>query len=84
MSYNKKNRKENYKHHLNNITRSNVTANKLFWKFIKLFLKNKSSAGNKDITLMEENKNKITTNKKDLRKEFNMDFMNIVEKVKVS
>ena len=57
--------------HLNNITRSNVTANKVFWKLIKLFLKNNDSAGNNDITLS-------------LRKEFNMDFMNIVEKVEVS
>ena len=71
-------RRKCMKNYLKKLTEKGLTNNKSFWKFMKPFLKNKGFTGNKDITLIHQNK--IISDEKQLTKLFNSYYINVVEK----
>ena len=71
-------RRKCMKNYLKKLMERGLTISKIFWKFMKLFLINKTSIVNNDITLIH--KNKIISDEKQLTKQFNSYYINIAEK----
>ena len=70
-------RRKSITNYLNKFTDKGLEANKLFWKFIKPFLTNKSTLTDCDITIVDGKK--IISDDFELAKTFNNHYINTVE-----